>query len=623
MNTKDNINESVLDPVQNQRCDALFNPNDKSEQPILLQSTKDFIIGILEKFKADTKIKGLEITQAFIVGSSLGYQYKDTSDIDVDIQVNIPKEKMKGKFSMIPKNIMLPNTSHPVNIFIMFADEDEYDFNHCENAYDLLSDSWIKQGRLENADAIPFQYLAGVSEFIMDGMALELHRAERDLYDLDKYVKMDPNKVAISEDELKTAISEKISTLIIDKDALRLAHTMMFRLGNGAYEGHPISISIKYQYEDKHFAMDSLIYKYVDGYGYYEKIDEMVKTIDAAVKNAKNRLKEVTEASPKNLNDIEAANEINDKVGELAAAYNDAAAQQAQEEVEPEPSDLQQATGEVEQQPTEQSEQEYSDEPAEEQALTESVKTNATFEEKMKFLADDEQEAIDGYADIIEKIDDENVKKQLTKIMVEEKAHKAFLEKVISNKSLEYTEPLDEENYNENKLTEQYSDEELQYILRENGFEDSLLNVYTLRLNSDWCIVDKYDETQLTEDLRSRTEKYVNKKIFKASGKVNRLIGDGFGFLFAGPIGLIVADKLIGDHNAELDDEHRELADAVMNDPDASECIEKIREELRKDIPNKARIRLLKKQFAQYVKAVKADIDNNREAYNKAPKIHL
>ena len=620
MNTKDNINESVLDPVQNQRCDALFNPNDNAEQPILLKSAKDFIIGLLEKFKEDIQIEGVELVQAFIVGSSLGYQYKDTSDIDVDIKLNITKDKMKGKFSMIPKNVMLPDTSHPVNVFVLFADDDDYDFDHCENAYDLLTDTWIKQGRLENADVIPFQYLTGVSEFIMDGMALELHRAERDLYDLDKFVKIDPNKVAITEAELKNAISEKISALIIDKDALRLAHTMMFRLGNGAYEGNPISISIKYKYEDKHFAMDSLIYKYVDSYGYYDKINDMIKAIDDSIKAAKKRLKEMVEASPENLNNIEAANEINDKVGELATAYNDAAAQQAQEEAEQAPSDLQQAAGDTEQQ-SEQSEQ--VEEQPQEQALAESVSANATFEEKMKFLANDEQEAINGYADIIEKIDDENVKKQLTKIMVEEKAHKAFLEKVISDKSLKYTEPLDEENEETNQLAEQYSDEELQYILRENGFEDSLLNVYTLRLNSDWCIVDKYDETQLTEDLRSRTEKYVNKKIFKASGKVNRLIGDGFGFLFAGPIGLIVADKLIGDHNAELDDEHRELADAVMNDPDASECIEKIREELRKDIPNKARIRLLKKQFAQYVNAVKADIANNREAYNKAPKIHL
>lgn len=605
------LNESVLDPVQNERCDALFNPNDKAEQPILLKSAKDFIIGLLEKFKEDIQIEGAELEQAFIVGSSLGYQYKDTSDIDVDIKLNITKDKMKGKFSMIPKNVMLPNTSHPVNVFVLFADDDDYDFDHCENAYDLLTDTWIKQGRLENADAIPFQYLTGVSEFIMDGMALELHRAERDLYDLDKFVKIDPNKVAITEAELKNAISEKISALIIDKDALRLAHTMMFRLGNGAYEGNPISISIKYKYEDKHFAMDSLIYKYVDSYGYYDKINDMVKLIDDSIKAAKKRLKEMVEASPENLNNIEAANEINDKVGELATAYNDAAKQQAEQPQDEQAEDVEVANATAQEQ-------------SQEQALAESLNANATFEEKMKFLADDEQEAIDGYADIIEKIDDENVKKQLTKIMVEEKAHKAFLEKVVSNKSLEYTEPLDEET---NPLADKYSDKELKKILKENGYEDSLLNVYKVRLNPEWCIVDNTDDDDfLTEDLRSRTERYVNKKIFKASGKVNRLIGDGFGFLFAGPIGLIVADKLIGDHNVELNDFQKELADAVMSDSDAIDCVDKMREELRKDVPNKARLRILKKQFSDIVKAVKEDVLDQKAAYDdngRVPKIHL
>ena len=73
------------------------------------------------------------------------------------------------------------------------------------------------------------------------------------------------------------------------------------------------------------------------------------------------------------------------------------------------------------------------------------IKELKTFEEQMDFLAADEQEAIDGYDEIIALVEDEHVKEQLNKIKTEEIAHKEFLEKVKEDHSLEYTEPLEQE----------------------------------------------------------------------------------------------------------------------------------------------------------------------------------
>lgn len=88
----------------------------------------------------------------------------------------------------------------------------------------------------------------------------------------------------------------------------------------------------------------------------------------------------------------------------------------------------------------------------EQYATTESLKEEKeekleTFEDKMNFLAKDEQEAIDGYDKIIAMLDSEQdafVIEQLTKIRIEEEAHKKYLEDVKTNKDLEYTEPLEE-----------------------------------------------------------------------------------------------------------------------------------------------------------------------------------
>ena len=68
-----------------------------------------------------------------------------------------------------------------------------------------------------------------------------------------------------------------------------------------------------------------------------------------------------------------------------------------------------------------------------------------SFEERMDFLAKDEQEAIEGYEEIIALTDEGHVRKQLEKILVEEKAHKAYLEKAKIDPSAVYEEPLMEE----------------------------------------------------------------------------------------------------------------------------------------------------------------------------------
>lgn len=83
--------------------------------------------------------------------------------------------------------------------------------------------------------------------------------------------------------------------------------------------------------------------------------------------------------------------------------------------------------------------------------LTEEVENEQevpeSFDDKMDFLAADEQEAIDGYDLIINALGDDeaNVKEQLEKIKIEEIAHKEYLEKVKADHNLEYTEPLEYE----------------------------------------------------------------------------------------------------------------------------------------------------------------------------------
>ena len=67
-------------------------------------------------------------------------------------------------------------------------------------------------------------------------------------------------------------------------------------------------------------------------------------------------------------------------------------------------------------------------------------KPKKSFDEQMDFLAKDEEEAIKGYDEVIESLDDENVKEQLQKIRQEEEQHLKFLREVKENHELKYVD---------------------------------------------------------------------------------------------------------------------------------------------------------------------------------------
>lgn len=81
------------------------------------------------------------------------------------------------------------------------------------------------------------------------------------------------------------------------------------------------------------------------------------------------------------------------------------------------------------------------------------------FEGQMDFLAADEDEAIEGYEAVLKVIEDEHIKGELEKIRTEEIAHKDFLEKIKTDPTAVYTEPLmDEEPEEETEEEEAEAD---------------------------------------------------------------------------------------------------------------------------------------------------------------------
>ena len=66
------------------------------------------------------------------------------------------------------------------------------------------------------------------------------------------------------------------------------------------------------------------------------------------------------------------------------------------------------------------------------------------YEDLLDFLAKDEEEAIKGYDDVIEKLGDSPVVAQLKKIRDEEQAHLDFLLKAKDDENAKYVDPSDD-----------------------------------------------------------------------------------------------------------------------------------------------------------------------------------
>lgn len=73
------------------------------------------------------------------------------------------------------------------------------------------------------------------------------------------------------------------------------------------------------------------------------------------------------------------------------------------------------------------------------ESMSEETKKKS-FDEWMDFLAKDEEDAIKGYDEVIESLDDEGVIEQLKKIREEEENHLRFLREVKENHELKYVD---------------------------------------------------------------------------------------------------------------------------------------------------------------------------------------
>jgi len=275
-----NLRESVLDPINKERCPEIFKDNK------MISSVRKFIIDIVNDFKKQVNFD-FKVKNIYMIGSSTGFQYSLTSDIDIEVETSIKKSQIKNIINIIPKGTLLPGTNKPINIFII-NDDESYDFKQAENVYDLVKDKWLKQS--EKSDyQVPYQYVKDLSQFFMNGCDLTLSKFEQDKKEMEEYLSLDPKTQEINDNEKADAISRKIIDLKNDIDALTMAHHVVFAFEKEGYENMPFRVRIEMEKKtDPRYSINNLVYKMVDRFGYFEKINNAKKEAIELVKKAEN-----------------------------------------------------------------------------------------------------------------------------------------------------------------------------------------------------------------------------------------------------------------------------------------------------------------------------------------------
>ena len=269
--------ESILDPVTQTRCKDLFiGPDYQVLQTKVKNQILDPIYKWLEKmgYPYEEHVRSIHI-----IGSSVGWQYTNTSDIDVSIETDIDPAKIKQIWKLLPNGQLLKE--HPVNYYLT---SDLKDVSESENAYDVLKDVWVKKQNKEDIEKrVPFSYIMEITKFFLSGVDDRIQEYEADKVELD-YLNSVSKDDGVDDQEKQKLIAQKETELKADLDSIYIAHLMLKGFRNQAFrDGHAADLIIDIKSKGNS-SINNTIYKMVEKMGYFEKLEKYEKEREKLLK---------------------------------------------------------------------------------------------------------------------------------------------------------------------------------------------------------------------------------------------------------------------------------------------------------------------------------------------------
>lgn len=255
------IKESIFDPISKTLSTEVFR-NNQINPTIRTQIIGNFQ-NWLSKFNLQNTVKSMSI-----LGSITGFQYTPNSDIDVNVVLDIPEDKLKELVKTLPNNINASGTQHPINYYISPIFKPEWT-KETNGIYDLLNNKWIKEP--QQPKTLPEQnlrYASELSRFFTSGLDTSISEFYRDL---DVYENTTD----------KLLKQQKLNELKDDILSIKIAKHIIHQFRTEAYTDKPFPVSINVTSANE--SINNLIYKYIERLGYFEKIDSILKIADKMI----------------------------------------------------------------------------------------------------------------------------------------------------------------------------------------------------------------------------------------------------------------------------------------------------------------------------------------------------
>lgn len=268
MSLKEYIGESTLDPIHQKLSSDLW-ANEK-----LKKSASAHIIK-----KAEAWLKSYtnqSIKKVFLIGSMAGFQYNDTSDIDINIVVPISDEKLKEMTKFLPNGHPLPSTKHPVNYFI--SNKIKPEWKKAGPVYDMTENKWLSKPGKEESETVVSNYKAviEIARFFIAGLNSVISEYERDVVDYktyESYLEDSKNK-----EEIQSLMQFKLQEILADVDSIDIADYLVHSLRKKVFlENEAFETRIEIIDKTANSSINNLIYKYLEKLEYFTKIRDIKK----------------------------------------------------------------------------------------------------------------------------------------------------------------------------------------------------------------------------------------------------------------------------------------------------------------------------------------------------------
>jgi len=255
------INESVLDPTHEDLSKDIWTKTKR-----LKTDVKNHILSTLNVWLSLYTDK--EPKNVYLAGSMTGYQYTSYSDIDVNVVIDFPDEKIKAMSKLLPNGNNLLGTEHPVNYYIA----NKFQLKEAGSLYDIVDDKWIVEPEKRDVN-VHHKAVLEITISWMRKIDLDVNELKRDVMEYKLYKDYLTQKdLEIDVDEVKQYLQLKEIEIKADIDTIHITYHMIKQFRKEAFKEKEFKSDFLTQVNaiNANYTINNLVYKTLERFGYLE-----------------------------------------------------------------------------------------------------------------------------------------------------------------------------------------------------------------------------------------------------------------------------------------------------------------------------------------------------------------